>query len=46
MASFFSILYYFRITPREFFSVDAFNPAKLKELTEAAEGFSDERLKP
>ncbi len=44
MANFFYICDYFGITPKEFFDLDAANPAKLDELLKAAKGLSSEQL--
>ena len=44
MAGFFYICEYLGITPCEFFDINSYNPAKEKELLNAAKGLSNEQL--
>ena len=44
MTAFFYICEYLGITPCEFFDINSYNPAKEKELLNAAKGLSNEQL--
>lgn len=44
MTVFFYICEYLEISPKEFFDVEAHNPAKINQIKKLSEGLSDEKL--